>query len=200
MMMVVGYRDLRPVDWASGKRLPLEAGEGHLCDRCGTEHAVVYDVQDTESGKIYQVGSTCAKKQFGFDVVEEARELVRASKKQDAAELDAIRQQMIVDEIPRIDLAISRLKIPDFVEDHKSYPGATCWRFGDSMALATRGQNDQEAKNIAFKDWVIHRIRDSIPPEWYNIEVLYDPKSRSRTMMSMGRRAEMVVLAYLQSH
>jgi len=32
---IVGYRDLRPVDWLSGKRMPLDPGEGHTCDRCG---------------------------------------------------------------------------------------------------------------------------------------------------------------------
>jgi hypothetical protein len=32
-MKVIGYRDLRPVDWASGKRMPLEAGAGHRCDQ-----------------------------------------------------------------------------------------------------------------------------------------------------------------------
>jgi hypothetical protein len=200
MMRVIKYYDLRPVDWASGKRLPLEAGAGHACDRCGAEHAVVYVVEDEATGKTYSVGSTCARSQFGFDANAEARELIRDSKKRAAAELDQLRQSMVEDFVPKITLEISRIPIPDFVVDLEGYPGATCWRCGDSMALAAHGRTDQEAQAVSFQGWVQNRIREAIPTEWYQIDVLHDPRSRSKTKISMGRKAEMLALAYLRSH
>jgi hypothetical protein len=66
-MKVVGYVDLRPVNWFTGKREPLPAGEGHVCDRCGAVHALVYTLLDTESKEEFKVGSGCAQRAFGFD-------------------------------------------------------------------------------------------------------------------------------------
>jgi hypothetical protein len=200
MMRVIKYYDLRPVDWASGKRLPLEAGAGHVCDRCGAEHSVVYVVEDTVAGKTYSVGSTCARAQFGFDTDVEARDLIKISRQQAASELDQLRQSMVEASVPEIDLALSKVPTPDFISDRERYPGITCWRCGDSMALAAHGRTDQEARAVAFQGWVQARIREAIPPEWYQIEILLDPRSRSKTKISMGRKAEMLALAYLRSH
>lgn len=37
MFKVIDYYDMRPLDWLSGKRMLLEPGAGHLCDRCGAK-------------------------------------------------------------------------------------------------------------------------------------------------------------------
>jgi hypothetical protein len=201
MMRVVKYYDLRPVDWASGKRVPLPAGECHVCDRCGAEHAVVYVVEDTESGKTYSVGATCARATWGFDVEKdrESRSLVKEAKRRDAALLDATRQDMITAIIPVIDLELSKIPLREFESDTERYPGITCWHYGDSKALA-QGRSDEATRDVAFLGWVQNRIRELVPSEWYKIEVLYEPRSRSRTLISMGRKAEILALAYLRSH
>jgi len=51
--------DLRDVDWETGKRIPLAAGAGATCDRCGKEHAVVYHMEHKPTGKQVCVGSGC---------------------------------------------------------------------------------------------------------------------------------------------
>lgn len=51
--------DLRGIDFASGKRVPLSAGEGHLCDRCDREHALVFHI--TDGVRSLAVGSGCVK-------------------------------------------------------------------------------------------------------------------------------------------
>lgn len=54
-------RDMRPIDFLTGKRVPLEAGEGSVCDRCGREHVVVWEIEETTPGRsrTWSVGSRC---------------------------------------------------------------------------------------------------------------------------------------------
>lgn len=70
--------DLREYDWDREEYIPLDKGEGNICERCGREHAKVYVVEDTATGKQHFVGSTCSKKMFGWEP--EKAELQAASK------------------------------------------------------------------------------------------------------------------------
>jgi hypothetical protein len=56
---LVAFYDLRPIDWDTGKRVPLTAGDGHECDRCGREHAKCYEVADDSSGRSWILGVRC---------------------------------------------------------------------------------------------------------------------------------------------
>ena len=51
--------DMRPIDWDTGKRVPLEAGSGATCERCGKEHAIVYHMEHKKTGQHTCVGSGC---------------------------------------------------------------------------------------------------------------------------------------------
>lgn len=186
-MRVVGYRDLRPVDWASGRRVPLEPGEGHLCDRCGAEHAVVYELLDEVTGKHYAVGSTCAKRQFGFDVERDAaaRSLVRKAKDAAAAELYDARQTMVAEAAARLSREVSALPLPEFVRDSK--------------ALASFGRSDAETQRVALEAWFLSRVRERIPGGWFNISVRRPPGSRSKSSLDMGNRTVMLALSDLAS-
>ena len=199
MFRVVGYRDLRPLDWVSGKRMPLEAGEGHICDRCGAEHAVVYEVLDEETGKHYAVGSSCATKQFGFAPTQdkEAKKLVRAAKDAEAEELEAVRQDAVAHAAAEAADVVSRLLPPSPMADAESYPGAVAWRVGDSMYLA-RGRDDEETRQLALKGWYQNRVRELLPAEWDKVSVKLYPEEKSRTTISMRRKAEMMALAQLR--
>jgi len=194
---IVGCRDLRPVDWLSGKRMPLDPGEGHTCDRCGAEHAVIYSVEDTDSetGRRYEVGSSCAKKQFGFDVDREARTLVKEARVRAEAELDAVRQEAIGRSVSEIVADVRGLAVPAPVADTERYPGTTAWRVGDGMALAAHGRSDAEARQLASRSYYENRIRERVPAEWSNVSVRLHQGDKSRTEISMARKAAMLALA-----
>jgi len=66
---LVNVFDVREIDWNTGERLPLEAGEGHTCERCGKLHAKVFVVE--HEGKTSEVGSTCCKRLFGWQPMAE---------------------------------------------------------------------------------------------------------------------------------
>jgi hypothetical protein len=196
MMRVVGYRDLRPIDWVSGKRMPLGPGEGHICDRCGAEHAVVYEVLDTETGKTYSVGSTCAKHQFGFEVDKdlEAKALVKAAKQIAADQIDSLRHEMIKQATNEILVRISSTPIPPFVMDDQRYQPRVTWVVGDSHALASFGRTAQETQQIALEGWFRNRVRELLPVGWNKADVRRQPGTRDRTTVSMSQKLESDVM------
>lgn len=63
-IVLIEVNDLRPVDWASGRREPLVAGAGNECGRCGKLHAVVWTLEERPAGRRHKVGSTCARRLF----------------------------------------------------------------------------------------------------------------------------------------
>ena len=195
---IVGCRDLRPVDWLSGKRMPLDPGEGHTCDRCGAEHAVIYSVEDGETGRRYKVGSSCAKKQFGFDVDREARTLVKEARARAEAELDAVRQEVIGKAVSEIVADVRGLVAPAPVADTGRSSGTTAWRVGDGVALAAHGRSDAEARQLASRSYYENRIRERVPPYWSKVQVRLYPGEGSRTEIGMDRRAIMLALAKIR--
>jgi hypothetical protein len=200
MFRVVGYRDLRPLDWVSGKRMPLKPGAGHVCDRCGAEHAVVYEVLDDDTGKHYAVGSSCAKRQFGFEPSQdkEAKRLIKAAKEEEAELVESARQDAVAHAAAEVAGVVSRLLPPSPVADAERYPGAVAWQIGDSKALAAHGRTNAEAKTVALQGWYENRIRELLPAEWDKVSVKLYPEEKSRTTISMRRKAEMMALAKLR--
>lgn len=74
--------DLREIDEFTGERIPLEPGQGNICNRCGREHAKVYEVKREQDGKEFTVGSTCCKRLFGWEPEkEETRRLEKEARK-----------------------------------------------------------------------------------------------------------------------
>lgn len=199
MMRVVGYRDLRPVNWFTGKREPLAAGEGHICDRCGAEHAIVFEVEDTETGKVYAVGSRCATQQFGFepDKDEEAKRLIKSVKAQAAEALDNERQRLVSNLATQVAEDVFRLPVPEFTFDEiieKSVGPRKRWRCGDGIAYSGLGRSDEETQIICLQGWARNRMRERIPAEWFKVSVLQSPERRSKVTTTMGAKTE--ALAY----
>lgn len=62
---LISVIDLRPIDFQSGKRLAIPAEACNVCDRCGKLHVKVYEVM--ADGEIYNVGSGCCKRLFGWE-------------------------------------------------------------------------------------------------------------------------------------
>lgn len=64
MPRLIEIDDRRPIDWASGKRMPACEDDLEPCMRCGKLHAITWVVED-DSKKLWHVGSTCAQHLFG---------------------------------------------------------------------------------------------------------------------------------------
>lgn len=62
-MQLINVYDLRQRD-NNNKPMPIEKGNGHICESCGREHGKVFVVADGD--KVHEVGSTCCKKLFGW--------------------------------------------------------------------------------------------------------------------------------------
>lgn len=190
---VVDYYDLRPVDWASGKHMPLEPGEGHICDRCEAEHALVYVVEDTSSGKCYRVGSGCAKKSFGFDLEKDdkAKELVKGRKAEaeEAVNNERLEQarnlaRLITDEVrrtPQPKVVLER-EVPS---RYPHFPGQLIrvYRAGDveveSWQSSEGTWNVREAEILASHRWLSQEIQSRIPDAWKKISA-YPNSHRKR--------------------
>jgi len=209
-MRVTGYRDLRPLDWVSGKRMPLEPGEGHICDRCGAEHAVVYELEDTETGKHYSVGSGCVKRQFGFepDKTKEAKQLIRAVNQQIALDLHKRRHEEIHALAVLVVKEIAELEIPPVVKRDvpNKYTGKDdwIWTCGDAEQRQMHYEADSAARNMVVSAWLRNRVTERVPFEWKEIAIGSRPdriksyaermselciKQAMKTLYGMGRSA-----------
>jgi hypothetical protein len=59
---LISVTDVRPIDWESGKRVPVDACDLPECTRCGRRHAVVWRLIERPSGATLTVGSGCGPK------------------------------------------------------------------------------------------------------------------------------------------
>jgi len=181
MMTVVGYRDLRPLDWLSGKRMPLPPGEGHICDRCGAEHAIVYEVEDDTTGKVYAVGSGCAKQQFGFepDKTEEAKRFIKAVKKQIAADLHAKRYAAITEQARQIVDQVVGLVVPTITRETSTnkYTGRDeiWWACQDNRHLQLGYEAEEAARGMVVSGWFRNRVEELVPGEWKDVVIGNNP-------------------------
>lgn len=186
MYWIIDYYDLRPLDWMSGKRMPLEPGEGHVCDRCGAEHAVVYVVEDTETGKTYRVGSGCAKQSFGFDPEksDEAKKLIKTAKQQAAKDINDARLVAVDDLAKQIFKAVQNTPRPpvvfkgDLPFKYAHFPGQKIRTFtmGDVEATelepsSVESWHDNQTVELLLHRWITARIEELIPAEWQSVEV-----------------------------
>jgi hypothetical protein len=89
---LVKITDIRPLDWETGKRLPVDAGELAECGRCGRRHAEVWRLRSS-LGRALTVGSGCGPRLLaegllpGVDLP-----AVKAAKRAAGAEVRRIRR------------------------------------------------------------------------------------------------------------
>lgn len=205
MYRVIDYYDLRPLDWMSGKRMPLEPGEGHVCDRCGAEHAVVYVVEDTETGRTYRVGSGCAKQSFGFDPEksDEARKLIKTAKQQAAKDINEARLTAVDDLAKQIVEAVRDAPRPpvvfkgDLPFKYAHFPGQKIRTFtmGDVEATelapsSVESWHDNQTIDLLLHRWITARIEEKIPAEWQSVEISpYSDRPRKNVTNMAGECA-----------
>jgi hypothetical protein len=185
---VTGFYDMRPVDWVSGKRMPLEDGMGHFCDRCGREHALVYELTDDDNGKTYKVGSGCAKQDFGFDVEKDAtaKILVKTSKRETELAVDAKRRTMLAEAVDIILTEFELRQRPPTPEVEVRQPaGPDVVRVGDSPAWV-QFRTLEETVEVAVRGWFERRIKEMTPDGWEKSTILDRPQSSSRSSTPMA--------------
>jgi hypothetical protein len=210
---VIDYYDLRPVDWLSGKRMPLEPGTGHVCDRCGAEHAVVYVVEDVESGKTYRVGSGCAKQSFGFDPEknDESKKLIKNAKEETAKNINELRLAAVQDLAQKIFKGIQRAERPPVVFQgdapfkYAHFPNQLVRTFTMDDAEATElqpsaggGWHDSQTVELLIHRWISARIEESIPKDWQDIDVSPYRDRPRKNVTSMANECSKLVRSLLR--
>lgn len=177
---VIGYVDLRPVNWFTGKREPLAKGEGNICDRCGAEHAHVYTLRDVDSRETFKVGSGCAKRSFGFDPSQdpEAKRMVKAAEREAADRAAKEKQARIDAYVTEIAGIVGRIPIPEArllerTSDIRTSSGeerfTEWWALGDAKkkrwnARANTPLPDDDLQDLMVS-WAQKRAMEHMPAE-----------------------------------
>jgi hypothetical protein len=196
-MKVVGYVDLRPVNWFTGKReplrgaplrgaplrgaplrgaplrgAPLAAGEGHICDRCGAEHAIVYTLLDTDSKEEFKVGSGCAQRAFGFDPDKDplVRKTIKAEKQRIEKEMERQQDEVVSLVASTIAKDVMHLPLPfiEWLKVEKDLHGYNMkWRMGDVVAwgygLKSADKIPDERLNCLIRGFFTNEVVGRLP-------------------------------------
>ena len=169
---LIAVYDIREIDEFTGERLPLLAGEGNICNRCGREHAKVYQVRREQDGKEFTVGSTCCKKLFGWEPEkEEARRLEKEARK---LAQDRAYQRLLVIATP-IAEEVKALPLPRIIELERrdGHIPQTVWGAEGSKVKVwglTRDGLTNERRDCFISSWMQEQARK-------RLEALYPPTS-----------------------
>ncbi|NIP44088.1 MAG: hypothetical protein GWO28_15590 [candidate division Zixibacteria bacterium] len=159
---LISINDLRPIDWFTGKRLPLTEDEAPECDRCGRKHAIVWTVQ-TPRG-IVTVGSSCGPRLLNgwnpekFELKKARAAMRERAETEKTAKLDSIAQPFasVVSalEMPQPRIAEEQ-NFPELVEE---------WQIGDARCSVLLNMKPErpdldphESKRMRI-EWIRHTI------------------------------------------
>lgn len=118
---LISITDLRPIDFDTGKRVPLDAGEGHECDRCGKLHAVIWKIMETTPGNegIWNVGSTCGPKVL--DGWKPERKIVISLKKADKIRALQEAWRPLIERALEVGRAAIGRELPEIIRSKNKY-------------------------------------------------------------------------------
>lgn len=171
---LLAITDLRPIDWNSGKRLPITVEECSECERCGRLHAVVWTVEVTEPGKpprVFNVGSTCGKRMVAegllpeFDKIE-LREARKAKRTREQAEVDTKLEEIGKAVSARAKELMSAgepepVRLPDVPAIDSTDKPVMVMGMGDASVWCPFGPFDEERKRTLRRSWVDNRIKEA---------------------------------------
>lgn len=193
---IVRVRDLRPIDWDSGERIPLDPADAPECDRCGRKHQVVYEMQSEDGKHAALVGSGCGPKLAGGAEYIDKVSLREAKKKYEEQVRSKAQEKadQWVDELFTQHLA--ELKAPGFVYKPKTKSPydepfaqlgdeprpvdmvetddglAQVWMFSSSYQTPGTTREEELKRNAAMQ-WVDSKVADvmaqfaqHIPEKW----------------------------------
>jgi len=167
---LVSVYDMRTWDWEREEYIPLQKGEGNICERCGREHAKVYVVENTSTGMRHEVGSTCSKKMFGWepsqDELKSATKSMKTEQKRLAYE-KYVKEvaQPLADSILALDVPAIRLidtDTPDRSRYGCSYPSRYKFECGD-VAITLYEKRVSFSDRVMFVNaWRTQRINETV--------------------------------------
>jgi hypothetical protein len=171
---LLAITDLRPIDWDSGKRLPITIEECSECERCGRLHAVVWTVEVTETGKpprVFNVGSTCGKRMVAegllpeFDKIE-LREARKAKRTREQEEIDAKLAEIgkvVADKAAELMAAGEPeiVRLPDVPAVDSTDKPVMVMGMGDASVWCLHGQFDDERERWLRRSWTNNRIKEA---------------------------------------
>ncbi|OLD84776.1 MAG: hypothetical protein AUF64_00300 [Chloroflexi bacterium 13_1_20CM_54_36] len=163
--------DMREIDEISGERIPLDKGEGSICNRCGREHAKVYVVSRDQDAKQFCVGSTCCKKLFGWEP--EKEELRRLAKEAKIAAENRAFQRLEALAKPIAD-AVNALVLPRIIvvgERGGRFPETIYGAEGSGVQVHSRQGLTDERRRCFLQAWMREQVVGSL-------EVLYPRTSQ----------------------
>lgn len=113
---LITITDLRPIDWVSGKRVPIHTDEMAECHRCGRRHAIVWTVEvvaDGQAPKVFDVGSRCGARMVSEGLLPELDPAsVKAAKKSARQVAREARQAEVEQHARRVGEALRRMHAP----------------------------------------------------------------------------------------
>ena len=158
--------DLREKDDWTGEIYALQAGQGNICDRCGKEHAKVYQVVRVDDGKEFNVGSTCCKRLF--DGWEPEKVAITAAKKAAKKQAEEKTHQRMLDIVAPIIEEVSALKMPRVTileEREERYCTTIIWGVEGSKAKVwgTKQEGLTSERRETLKDaWMKEQLHKRI--------------------------------------
>lgn len=159
-------KDLREKDDWTGEIYALQAGQGNICDRCGREHAKVYQVVRIEDGKEFNVGSTCCSRLF--DGWEPEKAAITAAKKAAKKQSEEkTRQRMLALVRPIVD-EVATLAMPRIVvleERPDAYITTMIWGVEGSKVKAWGSKQDgltSERRATIKQAWIKEQVHNRI--------------------------------------
>ena len=155
-------RDLRELDWATGKRIPLGPGEGEECGRCGRLHAVVHHLRH-DDGRTLKVGSTCSRRATnGWEPTADEKRVARARVRDRVENARAETQDALVDAIVA---SLGELEIPAPQWLGECDESQDRWGADDVEVWVWKRQGlTQERLDCFRRRWVASQVRGVAPP------------------------------------
>lgn len=160
---LLAVTDLRPIDWYTGKRLPLTINELAECHRCGRKHAIVWTVEVTEPGKpprVFDVGSSCGKKMVAEGLLPDLEPAsVKAARKAARNRNTATKRAEVEKHARRVGTLVAALDMPAptcTARRIKKYAGGLdldAWACGDISTTTGAGTCDDGMKRQLADMW-----------------------------------------------
>jgi len=105
------YYDIRDFAFDTGKPMPLQEGEGAVCERCGRLHAKVYVVQTVE-GTTKSVGSGCCAR--AFEGWEPSKDEIKKAKAMFRSKRDAARKARLEELAAPLVARLVAMRVPEW--------------------------------------------------------------------------------------
>lgn len=164
---LVRVYDMREYDYDLEQYIPLEKGQGNICERCTREHAKVYVIETLNDHKDHFVGSTCSRK-WGWEPQENevraANKIMRAEQKQRAKEkYIEQRVQPLADFIFMLDVPPIKLVEEDTRQVRtRAMVARYRWVCGDFTNWFYHNTLDQTEKLMMVHMWHENRIKEVV--------------------------------------